>query len=389
MAIDKSNSGQKILMLHGSSDLYGASKIFVAAVTALQNSGFGVLVVLSEDGPLVDELQKMHAEVFIQKLGILRRKYFNPAGLVNRIKTIWRAKNFLEGLIKNHQISHIYSNTSAVLVGAFLSRKGGIKHIWHLHEILSNPKWLKKAIGKIIDRNADKVVVVSQAVWDNWENVIAPSKMKLLYNGIDYQPYLEVKTDIKNEMPGSEGKVLIGMIGRINHWKGQGYFLDIAELLVQKSKNVHFLMVGDAFPGSEHLVKEMLGKIKKMGLENQVTYLGFRKDIPQILKSLDVFVLPSILPDPFPTVILEAMASEKPVVATDHGGAQEMIQEGQTGFLIPWNNAAKGADAVSILVQNEKLRNKMGLNGRKRVLEKFSPKEFEAKFISLFEHGKA
>ena len=386
MATNNLPSGKNILMLHGSSDLYGASKIFLESVRVLMHAGYGIVVVLSEDGPLVEELKRLKAEVHIHKLGILRRKYFNPSGLLNRVNTIWKAKAFLEELMVKKQITHIYSNTSAVLVGAFLARKKGVRHIWHLHEILLSPRWFARAMGKIINSNADKVVVVSQAVWDNWKDKVDESKLVLLHNGIDYQPYLQSKTDIRTEILGSEGKILIGMIGRINHWKGQGYFLDIAQSLVQTHQNVHFVIVGDAYPGTEHLVTEMEEKIKNSGLQTQVSYLGFRRDIPEILNALDIFVLPSILPDPFPTVILEAMAAAKPVVATAHGGANEMIVEEETGFLVPWDNAEAAAKPISELVENNAMRKEMGEMGRSRVLDKFSPESFRRNFLRLFEN---
>lgn len=387
MAENHSPTEKNVLMLHGSSDLYGASRILLESVRALKRVGYGVIVVLSEEGPLMLELQNLGATVHIHKLGILRRKYFNPSGLLNRIKTILKAKSFLETLMSENHNTHIYSNTSAVLVGAFLARKKGVKHIWHLHEILLSPGWFAWMMGKIINRNADKVVVVSQAVWDNWKGKVEESKLVLVHNGIDYKPYLECKADSRNELPGIGPKVLIGMIGRINHWKGQGYFLDIASLLVQKHGDIHFVLVGDAYPGTEHLVDEMKEKIQKTGLQDHVCYLGFRKDIPEILKALDIFVLPSILPDPFPTVILEAMASGKPVVATAHGGANEMILEGETGLLIPWDDAESAAASISALVKNEVLRKEMGEKGRSRVLDKFSPEAFQRNFIRLFENG--
>lgn len=374
-------------MLHGSSDLYGASKIFLESVRSLKHEGFGVVVVLSEDGPLVKELQSLGTIIHIHKLGILRRKYFSPTGLINRIKTILKAKSFLEELMTKYPISHVYSNTSAVLVGAFLVRKIGVKHVWHLHEILLSPSWFVWMMGKIINRNSDKVVVVSQAVWDNWKRQIDESKLVLVYNGINYQPYLKNKADFRAENAGLENKVLLGMIGRVNHWKGQGYFLDIANILVKHHDNVHFILVGDAFPGTEYLVHEMNQKIENLDLKSYVSYLGFRNDIPEILRAVDIFVLPSILPDPFPTVILEAMASGKPVIATAHGGAKEMILAGETGILIPWDNSELAAEAISGLITNKELREKMGEKGQTRVLEKFSPEVYQKNFTSLFEHG--
>ncbi|WP_194973548.1 glycosyltransferase family 4 protein [Aquiflexum lacus] len=375
-----------ILMLHGSSDLYGASKIFLKSVTALKAAGHEVYIVLSEDGPLIKGLEGSGAVVFLHKLGILRRKYFNPSGLINRAKTIRKANVFLENLIKEKKITHVYSNTAAVLVGALAAKNTGTKHIWHLHEILVSPKWFVLLMGKMINRYADQVVVVSQAVWDSWKVWIDASKMVLLYNGIDYDPYLQDSPNILHEIPSGEDKVIIGMIGRVSHWKGQLYFLDIAQNLLEKHQNIHFLIVGDAYPGTDHFVTEMLAKIKTLALEKEVTYLGYREDIPEILRSLDIFVLPSILPDPLPTVILEAMASAKPVVATAHGGACEMLLDEETGFLMNWDNAAKAATLIEKLILDKSRRLEMGIKGKKRVLEKFSPEAYQSNFVRIFEN---
>lgn len=375
-----------ILMLHGSSDLYGASKIFLKSVSALKDAGHEVFVVLSEDGPLVHELKDSGAVVILHKLGILRRKYFSPSGLVNRFRAILKAKGFLENLIKEKKITHLYSNTAAVLVGALAAKNTGTRHIWHLHEILVSPKWFVQLMGKMINRYGDTVVVVSQAVWDSWQVWVDPSKMVLLYNGIDYGPYLQESPNILPQIPSAQNKILIGMIGRVSHWKGQSYFLEIAKALLEKHQNIHFLIVGDAYPGTEHFVTEMLEKIKSLELEKEVTYLGYREDIPDILRSLDIFVLPSILPDPLPTVILEAMASAKAIAATAHGGACEMLVDGETGILIPWDDATKAAKLIEKLILDKNKRLDLGIKGRKRVLEKFSPKAYQSNFVRIFEN---
>jgi glycosyltransferase involved in cell wall biosynthesis len=107
------------------------------------------------------------------------------------------------------------------------------------------------------------------------------------------------------------------------------------------------------------------------------------------MAALDVFVLPSILPDSFPTVILEAMAAGKPVVATRSGGASEMVVEGKTGYLIPIENIEKGIEALEKLIQDTELRQRFGEAGKKRVLSEFSLEAFEDKIKThLWQHLK-
>lgn len=371
-------------MLHSSSDLYGASKIFLITALLLKDSGCYVRVILSEEGPLADQLRLQGVEVSIIRLGVLRRKYFNLPGLFNRLRVLKSAFKLILKLLKEEDINHIYSNTTAVLVGAWLAKRQRIYHTWHIHEIIVQPRWLAALIGKIIESSADQAIVVSEAVKNSWSKYVSSNKLMVVYNGIDYGPYFEPQKIIRNELAIGKDYLLIGMVGRVSHWKGQSYFLEVADQLCKSYSNLMFIIVGDAFPGGERQFEEMRQKIKSIGLENRVHTLGFRSDVPEILAELDIFVLPSILPDPFPTVILEAMAAGKPIVATAHGGACEMIENNKTGYLIPWKDASKAAETMSPILEDEILRQTMGGLGRERVLNKFSLEAFKRNILIRF-----
>jgi glycosyltransferase involved in cell wall biosynthesis len=372
------------MMLHGSSDLYGASKIFLLTAGILKNSGAELVVVLSEEGPLATELKKEGVRVVFIKLGIIRRKYFNAGGLFNRAKVLFSAYRRLAALAEEMSITHIYSNTAAVWVGALLARKKGYFHIWHLHEIIGNPAWFSRLMGRIVQHAADKVIVVSGAVQAHWGKYIDKNKLHLVYNGIDYNPYLYVRDDLRESMAIPQEACVIGMVGRVNNWKGQSYFLAISEELDKKFLNLHFVLVGDAFPGEEYLYEGLEQKILEKEYRHRIHNLGFKKDISPALATMDIFILPSILPDPFPTVVLEAMAAAKPVVATGHGGALEMITHGTTGFHIPWDDAKSAAEIVGKLIEDKNQIKTIGLNARNRVLKNFSLPAYGKKIVEIF-----
>jgi glycosyltransferase involved in cell wall biosynthesis len=148
--------------------------------------------------------------------------------------------------------------------------------------------------------------------------------------------------------------------------------------------NVYAIMVGDAYPGYEYYVAELKQSIVDNELGDKVFYIGYRRDIPAILASIDLLVLPSLLPDPLPTVVLEAMASGKPVLATLQGGASEMILEGETGAFMPLDDHKKAAETLrSVLLNTEKMR-EMGQKGNQRVNEYFSLEAFESNWLKLF-----
>ncbi|MGB4775457.1 MAG: glycosyltransferase family 4 protein, partial [Daejeonella sp.] len=181
--------------------------------------------------------------------------------------------------------------------------------------------------------------------------------------------------------------LLIGMIGRVNYWKGQEYFIKLAAEISKRHPNVRFIMVGDAFPGYEYLYDHLKHLIEKENLTDKIYNLGYRTDIVNILNSLDVFVLPSVLPDPFPTVILEAMAAAKPVVATLQGGAVEMLEDGESGIFIPINNPIVAASKMSELISNPLERIRIGKNAKRRIENSLSIASFDRAMLQIIEQS--
>ena len=374
----------KILLLHSSSDVYGASKIFLGTVQLLKKRNHEVWVVLSEDGPLVKKLASAGATVLMVRLGILRRKYFNPRGIINRIATLLRARKQLQELIRKEKIELVYSNTTGVLAGAFAARNCGVRHIWHVHEIIENPFWLKQLLGHLMNRYAVGIIAVSEAVKQSWESVLPAERITVIQNGIDYSPYLEHEHTLTKELQLPTAAIVIGMVGRVHYWKGQSYFLKLAGQLHQKHPSLHFLLAGDAYPGYEYLYQEMQTQIETLQLSDVVHNLGFREDIPAVMQTIDLLLLPSQQPDPFPTVILEAMASAKPVIATQFGGAVEMIDAGITGDLMPADQVDTAVSVIESWLDKNRLQ-AAGEAGRKRVLENFSLEAWEHKMINYLE----
>ncbi len=371
-----------VLFLQSSSELYGSGKIIHQVLQVYRSVGFTPIVLLTGQGPLADLLIEDGYTVRIKNLGILRRKYVRPSGLINRLGKNIQAYSYLNQLHREFDFQLVYSNTLAVVVGAWWARRRTIPHIWHIHEILQGPSPLVKMLARMLDSSTSEPIVVSDAVNNHWKDKLKKAKPTVIHNGICYDPYLKDFSNSKHKLGIDENRIVITMVGRINPGKGQLFFLQMAEMLQEKHSMLHFLLVGDPFPGYESIEQEILQKIESVSLRTAVNYLGFRSDIPEILAATDVFVLPSILPDSFPTVILEAMAASKPVVATRSGGASEMVIHGETGFLIPMGDVKKGVEALEKLIKNVDLRIEMGNTGRNRVLHEYSLESFEEKITN-------
>mgnify|MGYP006301539595 CR=1 FL=1 len=373
-----------ILMLHGSAGLYGASKIMLQVIDVCLQDGHQVIVVLPEDGLLVDELKKRGVKVNIFPLGVLRRQYFNIAGLFNRFSALTNAYFKIAKILRAEQIDLVYSNTSAVMIGAAVAKIKGVKHIWHLHELIESPKILAKFIGWALKSFSDRTIAVSNAVRNYWNQVNPeqPDKILLIHNGIEGEKFQEGnRKKIRQELALKDNELLLGMVGRVHKMKNQSYFLDVAHEIAKNASNIKYLMVGDVYPGQEYLYEEINQQIEALGLNEDIIQLKFRRDINDIMAAMDVFILPSVW-DPFPTVILEAMHAKRTVVATKQGGAVEMLEE-NAGILIPLGHPQQAAEQILPLLQNKELRTELSLNGYKRVNEVFTIEQFNKNWSAL------
>ncbi len=367
---------KNILLVHSSNDLYGASKIFLQLIDLFLTNGFNVYVVLPEKGKLDDFLNKKDIKVSYHELGVLRKKYLNPLGLINRLVINIKAIKFLSNYIKNYSIDLVYTNTSTVLSGGIAAKKNGIPSLFHVHEIPTG-NWLYEIFsGKLINRISSKVLTVSNSVKSHWLKNINEHKIERVYNGIEYQ-----KMDSIIKLEKDQGDFVITSVARLIPYKGHMYLIEIAYELIKKSSKFKFLIVGDTLPSYSSYEKSMKQKVKDLGLENKIKFLGFRNDVSNILKQSDLFIHPAIAPDPLPTVLFESLYNNLPSVATNLGGAIEILDNGKNGLLIPFNDSRKAANLINEYCSNDKLQKKHLENSKKNFKINFSSESFNKNIL--------
>jgi len=366
---------KKILILHSSNDLYGASKIFIQTCDLLHNANYEIHVMLPSKGPL-DELIDKNILINYHNLGVLRKKYLNPLGLFNRFIINIKAISFLSDYVKKNKINLVYTNTSTIISAAVAAKKNKIPSLFHVHEIPISNKIYEIFIGKIINRYSSKVLTVSNSVKKHWLKYIEVKKIERIYNGIIFS-----KTDSLVERERDQDDFVITSVARIIPYKGHGYLIDIANELIEKSKKFKFLILGDTLSSYVSYEKSMKQKVKDLGLENHIKFLGFREDVSSILKQSDLFIHPAIAPDPLPTVLFESLHNDLPSVATNLGGAIEILDNGNNGLLIPYNDPKKAADLINEYCANTKLQKKHLENSKKNFKINFSSESFSKNIL--------
>jgi glycosyltransferase involved in cell wall biosynthesis len=367
---------KNILLVHSSNDLYGASKIFLQLIDLFLTNGFNVYVVLPEKGKLDDFLNKKDIKVSYHELGVLRKKYLNPLGLINRLVININAIKFLSNYIKNYSIDLVYTNTSTVLSGGIAAKKNGVPSLFHIHEIPKGNKLYEFFSGKIVNRYSSKILTVSNSVKSHWLKYINENKIERIYNGIVFK-----KIDPLKKIDRDQDDFTITSVARLIPYKGHKYLIEIANELIKKSQKFKFLIVGDTLPSYASYEKSVKQKVKGLGLENKIKFLGFREDVSSILKQSDLFIHPTIAPDPLPTVLFESLYNDLPSVATNLGGAIEILDKGNNGLLIPYNNPKKAANLINEYCSNNMLQKKHLENSKKNFKINFSSESFNKNIL--------
>lgn len=365
-----------ILYLHTGAELYGADIVLLTLLQNIDREKYNPIVVLPSDGPLVRELKKINIEVCVVDYPILRRQFFSPKGIVKYFFEYFIKSREVLRVLNNKRIDIIHVNTIAVLEGIYISRKLKKPLLWHVHEILDKPKIIFKITSALLGMFATKVITVSKAVKEHLlsSGFIKENKIKVIYNGIDNKIFnWENKTEgLKTELNIPGDSFVLGMIGRVNAIKGQEDFIKIAESLIKKYENVFAVVVGDAFPGQEWRVEELIKRIENSECKNNIRYLGYRTDAPNLHCLFDVYLLPSIRPDSLPTVVLEAMASKRVVAGYKNGGIVEMVVDRETGYIEEIGDVDSVSRDIEEVYFNRKLYENMAQKGYERQKEKFS-----------------
>lgn len=365
-----------ILFLHGGAEMYGADKVLLDLIRNLDKSRYNPFVILPTDGVLVEALKKEKVKVKVIPYPIMRRKYFNMKGIVQYGINLIKYSRLLCKIARKNKIHIVHTNTAAVLEGCYVSHKMNIPQLWSIHEIIVRPKMMFKITSKLISRFSQITITDSEAVKNHLlsSGYFMKDAVRVIYNGVDsdhFNPdndssYLNEEWDIP-----SDARV-IGMMGRVNSWKGQSDFLKAANIIMEKYLDVYTVFVGSAFEGEEWREEELAAEIANSPYKNRIINKGYRTDSAGIYKLYDVFVLPSTNPDPLPTVVLEAMATGKPIVGYRHGGVCEMVEEGYNGLLADVCNPESLAEKISVLLDDSNLREEMGKHSREGLLKTFS-----------------
>lgn len=283
------------------------------------------------------------------------------------VQTLWTVQRFKPDLI--HVNNEPLCNRAALLAGKLL----GVPVIAHVRGDQQG-SMLMKSLFKM----PDYFIAVSQWVSDSIGRIgVSAEKRTYIYDGIELHK-LDVAADgrvFRRQHQIPEDAFVVGLVGLLIPWKGQILFVEAARQLLQEMPDAIFALVGGT-PEECRVYEAELRKIADQpGLNGQIVFTGHVSDMAAVYNGLDVVLSASTSPEPLGTMIIEAMTMARPLIAPDHGGAVEMIENGKTGLLFKHGDAHDLAEKIRTLYRDSALRKDMGQSARTHALQAFSVEE--------------
>ncbi len=330
------------------------------------------------DGELREDLAAAGVEVLVRPLAVMRRASMSPGGLARIGGALARDAGGLARLCRARRVGLIHTNTSVTLGGSAASRVARIPHVWHLREIYTGFERYWPAYRRLL-MSAQALPCVSAATRAQLGDAAQAS---VLYDGLPLVPARAEREAARAALELPPDAFVVAILGRISSWKGQDVLI---RALAQLGGDALALVAGDPWPGEEAKLRELHALAAALGVTDRVRFAGFRSDVENVYGAADVVAVPSTQPDPLPNAALEAAAAGCCVVAADHGGLPEIIDDGLTGRLVAPGDPAALAAALARLAADPAARERLGAAAAVTMRERFSPQRLLERTQALYD----
>ncbi len=288
---------------------------------------------------------------------------------------------------------HANSIRAGLILGAARTGKPSVVHV---RDVLP-PGAASVATMRMIAATATVIVANSDYTAESVRRLAPRATVEAIPNPVDLVHWDPVRVDRVHARASLRGvrprALLLGVVAQLTPWKGQDTAIEVLRLLRNQGVDAHLLLIGSAkfVAASTRLdnrayVERLKSRVAELRLEDRVSWMGERDDVPELMSALDVLLLPSH-EEPFGRVLIEAMAMRVPVVATNVGGPPEIVTDGVGGFLVDPGDPAAWARAVRHFADHPDLGREMGLAGRHHVERRFGTEQHLAAMLDVYERA--
>jgi glycosyltransferase involved in cell wall biosynthesis len=333
----------------------------------------GVCVFRYDGNSFGEAFEKLGGKIF--SLNIPNKLYNEPRELIALYRFLKKTK---PDIVQTHVLKGNF-------YGVIAARLARIPIIIGTEMTLKDtaPSRVRRVRDKVIQpllslvlQNCSKFIVTSRFIKEEWYKLTLSKKFEIIYPPFNLEKYIEAMIGSKTFETHNYPK--IGFVGRLSEEKGIHLLINSMSEIIKQVPNIKLVIVGTG------PLKDELNKLTRhLQLNSHVDFMGFQQNPLEIMRQLDVFVLPSRT-EGCPIVVLEAMAMGLPVVATNVGGTPELVKDGETGILVPYNAPNRMAQAIIDLIQNKEQAAAMGRKGREIAIREFHPTVFVNRLQDLY-----
>lgn len=374
----------KHILIIDPADFVGGAELFTLDFLHKADHGkFRFTLATGKNEQYLQRAKKIKAKTVF--LPIPRLKSIAFSSLTNLYQSVRALCQFID----TEKIDLLQTNSiRAHIVGSLAAMRKKKSIIWMLHDC-TFPRFFLRLLIRI----PQKIVVGTEFVRSFYRNMLPRrfhEKFIVIPNGVDVAAIQDLapSRNLKTELNLGEGVSFIGMVGRIDWWKGHDHFIRASAKVTAKLPKTRFLIIGESSPHDPKTVdfeKKIRELTSDLNLEREVFFLGFRSDVLAIIRQLSVLVHASTEPEPFGRVILEAMAAGTPVIASPFGGPAEMIEDGRNGFLVDPCDHELLARSMCRILEHEELASKFRENGIRTVQKYFDLQKVARRIENLYE----
>jgi glycosyltransferase involved in cell wall biosynthesis len=338
--------------------------------------------IIFEEGPFVDELRQMDVDTQVCLLGNRAAAVRKQSGLLSKVyavRDLLKHRRQLQKLLDGFDV--VYANTPKALVTAAMANRGKAgKLVYHLRDMLTESHFSslnRKLLVTLTNRYVDCVIANSDATAEAFKTAGGRASLLTIvpngFNLVEFTRAIEQAPNYRQDIRRMENVGLnvpvVAIVGRIAAWKGQ----HVAIEAIASIPNAHLWIVGDALFGEDEEYAALLRrKVEELGLTQRVRFMGHRSDVLAILQAADVVVHCSTSPEPFGRVIVEAMLSRRPIIASRAGGAMEILEDGKTGLLSEPGDVQDLVDCIHRFLGDYRKTNQMVDAAERSAAERYS-----------------
>lgn len=378
----------KILFVFHQNDFDGgASRSLITILERLKKEkSYEILCLLPKEGQISEYLKKIDINYIINPYKWIMLKKNNKIWYLKKIlfcilNKYFYYKSYLK--LKKYKIDLIYTNTSVIGIGFYLSKKINCKHIFHIREFgkedhLIEYMYSKQKIKSLLEEKRVEIIVISKALKEKYKKIIPQKNINVIYNGVE-------NTFLKKNYKPLHKKIFL-IIGSLNKGKNHLEVLKASEKLLEKKiENFEIWFVGSTKSDYKYELEKYLDKKK---LKEKIFFLGQKnkEEIKKIILNSDIGLMPSIN-EAFGRVTIEYMLGGIPVIASNTGANPELIINNENGFLYELGNICDLSDKMENLINNDYLIGKIGKIGKKVALKNYTSDIYYNNILNLIKNN--